>query len=251
VRPLQLRDAWGEAMSDLVPLLEESIRQAQAKNVTIGASQIAAILGLDPFKSAAQLYGEMTGVATPSPENENMKRGKHLEPGLCSWWCDVADATRCETRYASRGVVLGNGQLQVLHPQHTWARATPDIVSEAMGVGSEVKQLIATDVKCPSSTRKKIGEAWVDSWSETAQVAPEHYVAQSTFQQGVLRAVGVPVEVGELAAGPSWGRLIRVAVPFDAEFFELMLARAAEFRECVITRRPLPSHFLKPEEQHQ
>lgn len=211
----------------------------------IGASQIAAIIGIDRFQTAEQLYRRMLGLEPWEPENEHMKRGKYLEPGLCAWWADLASAERRELHYASRGVVLGNGQLQARHPEHPWARATADVVAEALPIGRDQRALLAVDIKSPRSDGKKVGETWVKTWDEKAQVAPEQYVAQSTFQQGVLRAAGVPVVAGELAAGPVWGNLIRVAVPFDAEFFALMLSLAAEFRECVLERRPLPSHFTK------
>lgn len=216
-------------MSDLIPLLERSIAIAKAKaGPVIGASQIAAILGIDPFKTAAQLFDEMTGRAPPDPENEHMKRGKFMEPGLCAWWVDLAGATRCEARYARNGTVLGNGQLQVFHPEHRWMRATPDIIADVGGV------TVAVDVKCPSSTRRQVDGVWVDAWSETKALAPLHYIAQSTYQQGVLLAAGVLVARGELAAGPSWGKLIRVPVPYDAEVFADMLTTAERFRACVL-----------------
>lgn len=218
----------------------------------IGASQIAAIIGIDRFQTAEQLYRRMLGLEPWEPENEHMKRGKYLEPGLCAWWCDLAQAERREMYFSGRGVVLGNGQLQVWHPELPWARATADVVADAVPVGGDPhakgRVLLAVDIKSPRSDGKKVGETWVKVWDEKAQLAPPQYVAQSTFQQGVLRAAGVPVVAGELAAGPVWGNLIRVAVPFDAEFFALMLERAAEFRECVLQRKPLPSHFMQQEE---
>lgn len=215
----------------------------------IGASQIAAIVGIDRFQTAEQLYRRMLGLEPYEPENEHMKRGKHLEAGLCAWWCDLAHAERREAQYAKCGAVLGNGQLQVWHPEHPWARATADVVADAVPVGGDPhaksRVLLAVDTKCPRSDGKKVGDAWVKVWDEATQRAPEQYVAQSTFQQGVLRAAGVPVVAGELAAGPLWGNLVRVAVPFDAEFFALMLSLAAEFRAAVVERRPLPSRFTK------
>jgi hypothetical protein len=53
------------------------------------------------------------------------------------------------------------------------------------------------------------------------------------------------VTSGELAAGPLWGDLIRVAVAFDAEFFALMLERASIFRDCVLSGAPLPADFTQ------
>lgn len=214
--------------------------------VVVGASQIAAILGIDRFTTAEQLYRRMRGEEPWEPENDDMARGKHLEPGLCSWWLQLARGSRRENdlrmNHGVDGVMHGD-QLRVLHPTMRWARATPDMIAFGNLPGADSPQLLAVDVKCPRSDGKKVGEEWVRVWSEKDQVAPAGYLAQSIWQQGVLRAAGVPVEAGELAAGPVWGNLIRVAVPFDAEFFALMLERASVFRECVMSGAPLPSEF--------
>lgn len=215
---------------------------------SIGASQIAAILGIDRFCAPEQLWRRMCGFDPPEPENEHMARGKFLEAGLCDWWCYLAKAERRERLYAQHGVVLGNGQLRVTHPEFPWCRATPDIVAECMPVRGDVRVLIAADTKCPSSGRKKLGEQWVAAWQESTQTAPLGYCAQSTFQVGVLRAAGVPVVAGELAAGPLWGKMERVLVPYDGEFFALMLERASVFRECVLAKKPLPSEFQQETE---
>ena len=205
-------------------------------DVVIGASQIAAILGIDRFQTAEQLFRRMLGLEPREPENEHMVRGQMLEDGLCRWWAHLARAERRETQHRSAGRILDNGQLQVRHPELPWARATPDLIALGYPVGSSDSDgmLLAVDVKCPNSGRVKVGEQWVASWSEATQTAPRGYVVQSIYQQGVLRAAGVPVEAGELAAGPLWGRLERVAVPFDAELFALTLTRATAFRACVL-----------------
>lgn len=211
-------------------------------SVRIGASQIAAILGIDRFTTAEQLYRRFLGLEPWEPENKDMKRGKFLEGGLCAWWLDLSKAERRETDFERRGVLLPSGQLEVRHSALGWARATPDMVVERDG------QLLAVDVKCPRAEGKKVGDVWVKTWHQASGTAPASYVAQSIFQQGVLRSAGVPVVAGELAAGPLWGELIRVAVPFDAEFFDDMLALASEFYAAVVGRKPLPSHFTTKEE---
>lgn len=221
---------------------------ALPNEVVIGASQISAVLGIDRFTTPQKLYNRMRGLEPWEPENPDMKRGKFLEAGLCAWWCDLATGERREAHYAARGVVLGNGQLQVRHPEMPWARATADIVAEALPVKRDERELLAVDTKAPRSDGRKVGDGWVKIWSEADQVAPRSYLAQSVFQQGVLRAAGVPVVGGELAAGPFWGSLARVYVPFDAELFELMLERAAVFRACVLSGAPLPSEFQPKEE---
>jgi len=46
----------------------------------LGASDAAAILGLDPFRSPYRVWAEKTGVLAPAEESEAMRLGKRLEP---------------------------------------------------------------------------------------------------------------------------------------------------------------------------
>jgi len=46
---------------------------------TIGASEIAALVGASPWETAFSLYSKRIGNAAPEPENAAMRRGRHLE----------------------------------------------------------------------------------------------------------------------------------------------------------------------------
>jgi putative phage-type endonuclease len=46
---------------------------------TIGASEIAALVGASPWETAFSLYSKRVGNAAPEPENAAMRRGRHLE----------------------------------------------------------------------------------------------------------------------------------------------------------------------------
>lgn len=46
----------------------------------LGASDAGTILGVNPFKTARQLWEEKCGLAEPEPENDAMRRGTRLEP---------------------------------------------------------------------------------------------------------------------------------------------------------------------------
>lgn len=48
------------------------------------ASDIGAAVGLDPFKTALQLYGEKTGQLMAEPDNNMMRRGRWLEAAVLS-----------------------------------------------------------------------------------------------------------------------------------------------------------------------
>lgn len=52
------------------------------------ASDVAAICGLDPFKTPMRVFAEKTGLIPPEPENNAMKRGRHFEAAAHSWLCE-------------------------------------------------------------------------------------------------------------------------------------------------------------------
>lgn len=231
---------------------------------TIGASEIAAVLGLDRFTTPRQLWERKTGRAPPFTGNPDTVRGKHLEASLCSWGLELADGVRKEDEWEnSHSTVLPNGQIEAWHPTRTFARATPDLLATLVPVRwpasepldpSRSHLLCCVDVKAPRSDRRKVtGGGYERVWSEAEQVAPIGYQAQVTYQVGVLRACGVPAVAGELWAGPFNGELARVAVPFDEALFALMLDRAEAFLDLVVRDVPPPDDFavnLAVQEQH-
>lgn len=73
--------------------------QRLARQSRIGSSDAAAVLGLDPYRSAADVWLEKTGQAEGFEGNENTERGNLLEPVLLKWaadqlhfpyWCDLS-----------------------------------------------------------------------------------------------------------------------------------------------------------------
>jgi putative phage-type endonuclease len=54
--------------------------QLAARAEGIGASEIGAIMGLDPFKNAWAVWAEKTGKVAPQTENDAMRWGNLLEP---------------------------------------------------------------------------------------------------------------------------------------------------------------------------
>lgn len=59
--------------------------QRQQRADKIGSSDAAAILGLDPFKSASDVWLEKTGRVEPFAGNEATERGQLLEPALLTF----------------------------------------------------------------------------------------------------------------------------------------------------------------------
>lgn len=225
-------------MSASLPDAWRPVEPREDRRYVVGASDIAAIMNVDPFKSASELWRQRVE-NDPFVGNEDTERGQYFEDATCDWYCSrwVANVARDEVRK----------QVRLNHPKHAWCLATPDMVLRTVPIQQVAPMLLCVDVKIPRSHSKPIkGGGYEKKWDEATQLAPIGYRLQSVWQQGVARASGLDCGGGELAAGLFFGKLHRVFVPFDGELFELMLERAAEWLECVKAGRPLPAHFSEP-----
>ncbi len=67
---------------------EEWLRQ---RSFGIGSSDVATILGLNPFDTPYQLWRRKTGIDPPKDENFAMKAGHYLEDAVSRFWQDETD----------------------------------------------------------------------------------------------------------------------------------------------------------------
>ncbi len=90
----------------------------------IGGSDAAAIVGLDRYRSAFDVYAEKVGLKTEEQQNEAMRQGKDLEAYVASRF-EEATGKRVRRR---------NAVLQ--HPEHHWMLANIDrwVVGENAGL---------------------------------------------------------------------------------------------------------------------
>src|SRR6266567_108753 len=180
----------------------------------LGASEIAAALGVSPFKSQFQLWSEKTGLAEPDDldSKEFVKWGLRLEE-------PIARAFAEET---GRTVTMCPRFTLVRHPKYPWLTATPDatqIVVERSEVG-------ALQIKTTNAFAAK-------DWKEGA---PLYYQVQ---QQGELAVTGY-----------TWGTLCvliggnrMLAMPDETrndQFIESAIPRLEEFMEMIESRTPPP-----------
>jgi len=63
--------------------------QRKQRKSCLGSSDMAAVLGLDPFKNAADVYLGKTGKLTEQEESKVMKRGNYLEPAILNFAQDI------------------------------------------------------------------------------------------------------------------------------------------------------------------
>lgn len=172
----------------------------------IGASDIAAVLGISPFATPLELYLDKIG-ETPDKEDEpQMRRGRRLEPLVLDFYAE--ETGRAVTR-----------QQECVVGAEPWMRATLDGFDAAAVAPVEAKTVNAF-------AAQDFGDAWTDE-------VPLNYAAQVHWQM-MLTDAGT----GYLAAliGSDDFRIFELKRDRDLE--KMLVARAREFWQRVQDRRP-------------
>lgn len=137
-------------------IAELSPEQRALRTQGLGASEVAAVLGLDPYKTALDVFLEKTGQADPLPENRFMRWGKRLEAVIVDEYQD----THPSVQIVPSDTVVG---------PETWMLATPDrLVSDPMRVGAA----LTWGLECKSR-----GHFNTDAWGEPGTDEVPHAVA--------------------------------------------------------------------------
>lgn len=183
----------------------------------VGASEIAAILGMDPFRGALDVY--LSKVEKyDAPETEDQIRGQVLEPGVLDWY---QRRTGCAT---SRNTV------NYAHPDARWhARCTPDAIATI--TDSPSSRLVS--VKCP----RRGSDQWGDYDGSTR--IPPNYAMQLQFEWAVLTAYGFRLDPLMHLAALIDGDLRIFHVESDVELQAMLLEQAEEWwRRHVVAKVP-------------
>ncbi len=86
----------------------------EARRKGVGGTDVAAILGLSPWKTPLDVYNDKLGLADDSPETLPMRMGKFLEPQIAR-----------EYVLATGRNITHDGEF-VVHPEHPWMLANID-----------------------------------------------------------------------------------------------------------------------------
>jgi putative phage-type endonuclease len=161
----------------------------------IGASEAPAVLGVDPYRSAADVWALKTGLATEQEENLAMRLGNLLEPVVAQLFAERT------------GIRVRRHRRAVYDPQHRflWAhldRWTPDEVIEI------------------KTTSRPSDEWGADGSSDV----PVTVMVQTLLQMRYARRQRARV------AALLWGRELRVyELAYDAELADEIVMRLAAF----------------------
>lgn len=152
----------------------------------LGASEISAAAGLDPFKSPLQLWLEHTGQAPPFAGNDVTEWGLEVEPALLNWYTK---------RHLHDGEVMRRPLNSIYRESPSWARCTPDGIIHSGDVMGPIVRLVQA---------KNVGYRMLHRWQDgppdwvVCQCAWEAFVAGIGRVDVIASLGGAPPEVWTL-----------------------------------------------------
>lgn len=182
-------------------------QQQERRRQTLGASEVAAVLGLDKYRTAGDVYLEKRGLVEPFIGNDFTYWGEKLETPIAEWAADQLKDSLIRPAAS---------ELPIIHPSEDWASSSPDFF-----LGRRSDALLEI---------KNVGLRRAHEWGESeTDKAPARVIVQVHWQMwttGKREAF-----VGALIGGND-SRLIRMA--YDEELVGMMVGRAKPFWfDCV------------------
>jgi putative phage-type endonuclease len=172
----------------------------------IGGSEIAAVLGLDPYTTPYALWERKTARVPSSPENANTQRGHYLEPALAAFFADKT------------GFDVWEEKTRIEHPERPFLIGETDRIFR-----NDQRQTGVLELK---STRVHVDPENI----------PLRWFFQAQYYMGILRKkVGAICWIG---AGLEMDYRL---FPFDKKVWEAMIEAAGAFwNDYVLTDTPPP-----------
>ena len=87
------------------------------KEKGLGGSEIAAVLGYNPYKTPYKLWQEKTGRVDQFKGNNITESGQFIEDGIARWW---------EYRSGNKLIKSSDDDVLYIHPEKSFVRGTPD-----------------------------------------------------------------------------------------------------------------------------
>ena len=179
-----------------------------AREEGVGASEVAAVVGLSPWDSPFSLWLKKTKQVPPTEENMAMHMGHLLEPVVVTLW---------EEQTGGRAIKASAADIIYQDPEKPWRRVTPDRVAYRISHWSGKKEKILIEIKTTSLT--------IDP-----DEIPVHFICQVQYQ---MLVTGIHnCDLAWLTAGCDFNY---AQIKYDAEFAEWLGSEVDKFyNECVL-----------------
>lgn len=195
-----------------------TIEQLRERKQGIGSSDVAAVLGLSPYRGPHDVWADKTSDDVEQIDNVHTRFGNMMEPVMIAWYAEQNPEWTVIPNRDENG-----DQVITTHPDLPWAKATQD----AIAFCGERRKLV--EIKTASWTM-------ADKWGEEGtDEIPDEYMAQVIWQMFVLDIDSADVVV-LLDKEP---RIYHVQRRMDVE--RGIAAKVGQFwRNYVLTKTPPP-----------
>lgn len=180
----------------------------------LGASEVAAALGISRWKAPITLWLEKLGLSPRTMSGEPAEWGHKLEPII-------------RAEYVERhGVEVHIPKQSEFHPEVTWARATVDGYVYVPDEHGELSR--SHSLEC-----KTVGLRLADDWGDDVRSVPDYYLVQAVWQMWVTGVRRVDFAV--LLGGQHY---FEVVVPHDPALEADVVEGVTNFWRLVQEHRP-------------
>ena len=191
-------------------MTDEAKRSAwlEERKTCIGASDAAAILGINPWANALDVYRSKTAEGITDVDSWPMQRGRAMEPVVAGWYAEQTGA-----HVEDRGATV-----IVRHPEHDWIGATLD------------RMIVGDDGEMPLEIKTANNHSWAD-WQDGA---PLYYQVQLQVQMACMGVDRGVIAVGHMGTDT----LEHFEYDRDDAFLAALLPKLREFWDHVERREP-------------
>lgn len=190
-----------EEMSNTIIRPKDRAEWLKVRESGIGSSEVATIIGLNPWETPYQLWRRKVGIDTPKQENFAMKAGHYLEDAVAQFWHD-------ET---GRVIIKSSaGDWIIRDDERPFLQVSPD---RTFWIGDSRSQ-----------SDKGILECKTTQMSIDPDDLPKHWFCQVQYQLGVAG-----MQFGSLAWLCSGREFGYKDISLDTEFFGWLIQEVERF----------------------
>ena len=205
---------------------------------TIGGTDISAILGCNPYKSAFGLYQRLIGEAQPVPDNAAMQRGRRWENILAKIFEEEWEDQRVIDGFT------GVNEVRLKHPNVEYLTGSPDRLYRVFGDHFHLmdRNDFGLEIKTADISQKQLYD-----FSDANNVKiPDHYYMQCQWYAGLANVDQWDFIVG-FFKGDKMVSHESCSFVFNEELYESMVEAAVDFWENNVLKRNPPQDALPAE----
>lgn len=150
----------------------------------IGGSDIAALAGVHPYKTAADVYARLVANVEPAFDNARMALGRAMEGHIIGEYCKAHEIDPASL----------DRNPEIVHPVQKWRRGEPDALHRETGLGIEAKLVVSPRqyLRWGEEGGDKVPDEYLCQVHWYAALANTNRFVVVAFIEGELREYEIP-----------------------------------------------------------